>query len=217
MIITGDKFLSSTSKGIDITNITKVDILTSSSDTITIPKGNSLRGTDIGSIYYPNSIIQTITSRYDAQVSLATGTETSGVEITGMRTSITPKFSNSMILCQFQIFHEPSTIDNIFRVFKNGLLIEGFFPSYNKTIGNQHWSGISMVGSYEADYSSTPVTTLFYYHDFPMTTSTISYSPAIKNSTGANVTVTINRPIGSAGASAYEVGVSYTTLWEITQ
>lgn len=217
MIITGDKFLSSTSRGVGITNITKVDTLTSSGNTITIPTGRSLRGTDIGSIYYPNAIIQTITSRYDAQVSLSTGTGTSGVEITGMKTSITPKFSNSMILCQFQVFHEPSSIDNIFRVFKDGLLIDGFFPSYNKIVGNQHWSGISMVGYYEVEYTWTPTTTLFYYYDFPMTTSTISYSPAIKNSTGSNVTVTVNRSIGSTGASAYEVGVSYTTLWEIAQ
>lgn len=216
MIIVKNRFLTSGSNGVGVSNSLNFDTLTSNSNTTTIPSGKSLRGIDIGSISFPNSIIQTVTTRYDAQVSLATGTGTSGVEISGMRARISPRFLNSIILCQFQVFAETPSIDNIYRVFKNGNLIEFPQPSFNSVIGNQHWSGISMIGYYETDYNSTPFTTLFYYYDVPGTTSEIFYAPAIKNSSGSNVTITINRTIG-ATASAYEVGVSYTTLWEIAQ
>lgn len=217
MIINRNRILTSNTGGVGTTSVINFDTLTSSnSNNITIPTGKSLRGTDVGSIACPGTIVQTVTTRYDAQVSLATGTGLAGVEITGMRTRITPKFINSMILCQFQVFAETPSIDNIHRVFKNGILAEGSQPAYNTVVGNQHWSGISMMGSYDSDYNSTPFTTLFYYHDFPNTTSEIFYAPAIKNSSGSNVTITINRTIG-APASAYEVGVSYTTLWEIAQ
>lgn len=218
MILVKNRFLTSASGGVGLNNQVNIDSITSSNvNDITIPTGKRLRGTDIGSINFPGTIIQSVTVRYDTQVSFATGTGTSGIEITGMRATITPTSLNSLILCQFQIFSEPPSIDNIFRVFKNGVLAEGVLPSYNTNTGNQHWSGISMVGHYETDYGSTPVTTLFYYHDFPCTLSQIFYAPAFKNSSGSNVTIQLNRPIGSVNASAYESGVSYTTLWEVAQ
>lgn len=218
MILIKNRFLTSASGGVGLNNQVNIDTITSSNlNNITIPTGKNLRGTSVGSIYSPGTVLQTVTVRYETQLAFATGTGTSGVELTGMRARITPISVNSLILCQFQLFTEPPSIDNIFRVFKNGVLAEGVLPSYNRNTGNQHWSGISMIGYYETDYNSTPNTTVFYYHDFPSTTSEVFYSPAIKNASGSNVTITLNRPIGSAGASGNEVGVSYTTLWEIAQ
>jgi hypothetical protein len=218
VILIKNRFLTSASGGVGLNNQVGIDSISSSNlNNITIPTGKNLRGTSVGSIYSPGTVLQTITVRYETQIASATGTGTSGVELTGMRARITPISINSLILCQFQLFTEPGSIDNIFRVFKNGVLAEGVLPSYNTNTGNQHWSGISMIGYYEADYGSTPQTTVFYYHDFPSTTSEVFYSPAIKNSSGSNVTIYINRAVGTSGSSAYEVGVSYTTLWEIAQ
>lgn len=218
MIIIKNRFLTSASEGVGLNNQVNIDTITSSNlNDINIPTGKNLRGTSVGSIYSLGTVLQSVTVRYDVQVTFATGTGTSGVELSGMRARITPISVNSLILCQFQLFTEPASIDNIFRVFKNGVLAEGVLPSYNTNTGNQHWSGISMIGSYEIDYASTPVTTVFYYHDFPSTTSQVFYSPAIKNASGSNVTITLNRPINNTGASGNEVGVSYTTLWEIAQ
>jgi hypothetical protein len=218
MIIIKNRFLTSASEGVGLNNQVNIDSITSSNlNDITIPTGKNLRGTSVGSIYSLGTVLQSVTVRYDVQLTFATGTGINGVELSGMRARITPISVNSLILCQFQLFTEPARENNMFRVFKNGVLAEGVLPSYNINTGNQHWSGISMIGSFEIDYSSTPVTTVFYYHDFPSTTSQVFYSPAIKNASGSNVTTTLNRSIGSAGVSGNEAGVSYTTLWEIAQ
>jgi hypothetical protein len=171
---------------------------------ITVPAGHNLVA--------PGHVLQVKTIRVDAAVAYATGT--SGVEMTDMRVSITPKKSTSMILCMFMMFGEGAgTHEYMYRMYKNGSLITGTYAGYNTVQGNQGWSGISMSIAYESDYNSTPDTRTFMYYDYPATTSTVTYAPGIV-SAGSSPWY-MNRTVGSTGTASYENGVSIGTLWEI--
>jgi hypothetical protein len=196
---------------------------------ITVPSGLGInvgnnKIAEIGADYgaFKGNVVQCRVTRYDVRTSLSFGTSVNGVEITGLRVSITPKFSNSMILCQFQIFGEGATTahNNLFNVYKNGSVpTTGSYLGYNSEGGNTSWSGISIGQPYDSadNNDSTPSTQFFTYHDFPATTNTLTYAPGIKDSNASNYTYYINRCVGSSGTGSYEVGVSYSTVWEIAQ
>lgn len=166
----------------------------------------------------PGSVVQCVVKRYDGQTSYTTGTSTSGVEITDLRVSITPKYSNSLIYCIFQIFGEgSSTHDYIYRVFKNGTVPTGTYAGFNTVSGDLHYSGIAQALPYEGDYSSTPYATTMQYHDYPGTSGTaITYAPGVKDTYGVSRVYYVNRTVG-APQNGYEVGVSFATAWEIAQ
>lgn len=192
---------------------------------ITVPSGlgiavgGNVVGT-IGSDYgaFRGNVVQCRITRYDTKTSVATGTSDGG-EITGLRVSITPKFSNSMIICMFQIFGEGASSHNyIFRVFKNGSLPTGTYAGLNNETGNTNWSGIAMALPYESDHDSTPHQSVFYYHDFPGSTNAVTYAPAIKNTDGGgSYTYYVNRSVNSSQSNSYENGVSFSIAWEIAQ
>jgi len=164
------------------------------------------------------SVVQCVVKRYDGQTSYTTGTSTSGVEITDLRVSITPKYSNSLIYCIFQIFGEgSSTHDYIYRVFKNGTVPTGTYAGFNTVSGDLHYSGIAQALPYEGDYNSTPYATTMQYHDYPGTSGTaITYAPGVKDTYGVSRVYYVNRTVG-APQNGYEVGVSFATAWEIAQ
>ena len=218
MIISGDSI--SPTSGSDIT-IGGTNIIVPSGIGINV-SGNKI-GT-IGSDYgaFKGNVVQCKITRYDVRTSVAFGTSVNGVELTGLRVSITPKFNNSMILCQFQIFGEGTTSSHnyLFNVYKNGSVpTTGNYLGYNSEGGNTSWSGIAMVESYDssANSASTPDSKMFMYHDFPGTTNTLTYAPGIKDSNASNYTYYINRTASDPGSGSYEVGVSYSTVWEIAQ
>ena len=196
---------------------------------ITVPNGMGIAvsgnkighiGSDFGA--FKGNVVQCRVTRYDVRTSVAFGTSANGVELTGLRVSITPKFSTSMIVCQFQIFGEGTTNAHnyLFNVYKNGSVpTTGSYLGYNSEGGNTSWSGIAMVQSYDSsgNSESTPSTRMFMYHDFPNTTNAIIYAPGIKDSNASNYNFYINRPVSSSGEGSYEVGVSYSTVWEIAQ
>jgi len=195
---------------------------------ITVPSGlgiavgGNVVGT-IGSDYgaFRGNVVQCRVTRYETQITGTSGTSTDGVELTGMRVSITPKFSNSMIVCQFQIHLEISTGEHnmLFNVYKNGAVPTGTYAGFNNVAGNNIWSGIAMCVKYDSaqNSDSTPDTTLFTYHDFPGTTNTLTYAPGIKSSDTGNRTFYINRTVASTGQNGYEIGTSYSIVWEIAQ
>lgn len=195
---------------------------------ITVPDGIGINvGTNkigtLGSDYgaFKGNVVQCKVTRYDGQTSASTGTGVDGVELTVMRVSITPKFSNSMILCQFQIHSEISTNDwdAMFTVYRNGAVPTGTYAGFNTTLGNALWSGLSMTNPYDSSNNteSTPFTSSFIYHDFPGTTNVLTYAPGIKTSNGGAIkTIYLNRSVGTGNAS-FEVGVCFSTVWEIAQ
>lgn len=174
-----------------------------------------------GTLYVPKlnafgSVVQVKTKRLDISTSVTTGV--SGIEITDLRVSITPKFSNSLILCFFQIHGEgASTHEYLYTVYKNGVVPSGTYAGVNNVQGDVAWSGIAMALPYEIDYASTPFTQHFMYFDVPGVTTEINYAPGVKTSTGTSYIYYINRPVSSTGASSYEVGVSFAIAMEIVQ
>ena len=165
----------------------------------------------------PGSVIQCQVKRYDTPTSYTTGTTLSGVEMTDLRVSITPKRASSLIICQFQVHGEGSTThDYIYRVFKNGSVPTGTYAGFNTAAGDQHWSGIAMALPYETDYNSTPFTQNFMYYDFPNSTSAITYAPGVKDTYGTSRVYYVNRTVGASQAG-YETGVSLSIAWEIAQ
>jgi len=165
----------------------------------------------------PGSIIQTVVKRTDSHLSYTTGTSASGVEFTDLRVSITPKYANSMILVIFQMHGEgASTHDYTMKIWKNGVVPDGTYAGYNTTSGNLVYSGFAQPLPYEGDYNSTPHTQTMHYHDFPNTTSTITYAPGVQDSYGTSRVYYVNRTVGSP-QNGYETGVSMTIAMEIAQ
>ncbi len=184
----------------------------------TVSTNNQILVTNGHTLINPGSVIQCQVKRYDTATSYTTGTGLNGVEMTDLRVSITPKRSNSLIICQFQVHGEGASSHNyIFRVFKNGSVPAGTYAGYNTAAGDQQWSGIAMALPYETDYSSTPFTQNFMYYDFPGSTSPITYAPGIKESGGVSYVWYLNRTVSSTGTTNQENGVSLSIAWEIAQ
>lgn len=173
-------------------------------------------GAGMTSMYLPGSVVQCKVNRVDTQ--LVYSCAATGSEFTDLRVSITPKFANSMILCQFMLFGEGgSTHDWIMRVWKNAAVPVGAYAGYNSVQGNQVWSGIAMPLVYETDYSTTPQTANMLYHDFPGSTLPITYAPGAGHSSGTALSYYVNRTLNSLGTSGQEAGISMSIAWEIAQ
>lgn len=184
----------------------------------TVSNNNQILVTNGHSLISPGSVIQCKVTRYDTITSYTTGTSLSGVEMTDLRVSITPKRSNSLIICQFQIHGEGASTHNyIFRVFKNGSVPTGTYAGFNTAVGDQHWSGIAMALPYETDYDSTPFTQNFMYFDFPGVTTPITYAPGVKESAGTSYVWHLNKTVNASNSANYERGVSMSIAWEIAQ
>jgi hypothetical protein len=184
----------------------------------TVSTNNQILVTNGHTLINPGSVIQCQVKRYDTATSYTTGTGVNGVEMTDLRVSITPKRSNSLIICQFQVHGEGASSHNyIFRVFKNGAVPSGTYAGYNTAAGDNQWSGIAMALPYESDYSSTPFTQNFMYYDYPGVTSAITYAPGIKESGGVSYVWYLNRTVSSTGTTNQENGVSLSIAWEIAQ
>jgi hypothetical protein len=188
----------------------------SGTGTINVPTGNRLTSADAGGIYTRGQVMQVVVNRVDTKLAYSIGG--SGNEFTDLRVSITPRLASSMILCTFQVHGEgDGTHDYIMRVYKNGGLPAGAYAGYNSVSGLQTWSGIAMPLPYEGDYNSTPFTQTMHYHDFPNSTSTITYAPGVTDSNGSSRTYYINRTVGSTGTGGHETGVSFSIAMEVAQ
>ena len=171
-----------------------------------------------GQLYSPGNIVQVQVKRTDSLLSYTTGTSASGVEFSDLRVSITPKFSNSLIVCMFQVHGEgSSTHDYDYKIWKNGSVPTGTYPGYNSATGLQAWSGFAQSLPYEGDYNSTPFTQTMTYHDIPGSTSTVFYAPGVQDSYATSRVYYVNRTVGSAGTGGYETGVSMSVAMEIAQ
>jgi hypothetical protein len=176
----------------------------------TVPTGNSVRGTDVGSLYAPGMIIQTIYKRVDSRdvIPFATAGQT-GSFIPSLDTTITPKFANSLILVQMCLTYEVNH-DSVFRLHRGATAI-----GINANDSN-YWSGTWLPG-YDADNASTATTNHFFYMDAPATTSPTTYRLMIQSGGVAATSFYLNRTIGAVGQASYEVGISQIILQEIAQ
>lgn len=179
---------------------------------IALPVGNRLVSTEAGAVVAPGMVIQTVYVRTDERNSYASNNTGNGTPITPLNLTITPKFANSMILCQWMVNGELHH-DNTFLIWKDGAVAPN---GYNQQAGNVRWSGYTS-SFYDADHSSTPSNWNIMYAGFPASTSPVTYGLATRSSSGSNYTFFLNRTIGSLGTDAYENMVSVGIIQEIAQ
>ena len=200
--------------------------LTVNSNTITVPSGHSLavptlKGDSSGTItvpsghklYAPGSVVQVARTRTSARS--AYGYNSDAI-LSDLNVSITPKFSNSLLLVQWQVSYE-TDYNSVFRVYRDGgLVTTSGYQGYNENDGNT-WSGVATSG-FDNDLASTPNNS-FIQHFVPAnSTSATTLQLAIRHSNSAgSSTFYQNRTMSSTGTTAYEVMVSNAVIWEIAQ
>jgi hypothetical protein len=85
---------------------------------ISVPTGNVLRGTDLGSVYAPGSVVQAFNS-VSGPVRYSVASLTPQV-VPGLSITFTPLFANSVILVQASVSGSQTHV-NSYGVFKNGV------------------------------------------------------------------------------------------------
>lgn len=188
-------------------NISGTATLEGSSTLIT---GATLSSSQVGSIYAPGMIIQTVYKRVDTKAVVAFATAGStGSFITDLDTVFTPKFANSLIHIQMCLTYEVHH-DTVFRLYRDSTAI-----GINANDSN-YWSGTWLPG-YDNDNASTARTNHFFYIDTPNTTSEITYRLMIQSAGIGASSFYLNRTIGAVGQANYEVGISQIIIQEIAQ
>ncbi len=163
--------------------------------------------------YSPGMVIQTGYVRSDDRTTFSSPSSGNGTLISALNLSITPRFTNSMILCHWMINGEIHH-DNTFLIFKNGDLAS---DGYNLQAGNLQGSGYA-TAAYDPDNNSTPSNYNIIYAGFPGGIGLVTYGVGIRSSSGTAFTFALNRSTGSVGPAAqYENSVSVGIIQEITQ
>lgn len=197
-----------TSNSITSTTISVGNLNSITNNTIIVSAGERLKGQDIGSVYAPGTRIQTVYKRSDVKTTYSIPIS-AFTEISELTTSITCKYSSSVVLIEWNLFTDGHH-DHIYRISRNGVTIG------TNTTDAGRWSG-SFNHGYDNDYGSTPETHHFSYWDTPNTTATVTYRLLIGGSGPTAYTLGFNRPVSSAGADTNEVGISQVFITEITQ
>jgi hypothetical protein len=180
--------------------------LTVNNNVITVPSGHTL--------YAPGSVIQVV----NVDNVLRTSQGFSGnviLEISNMVATITPKSASSKIVIQARWFGELTAQgvvwDSVFGVSRNGTQI-GRQPDPGATV----ISGITIgTISYTADdANSTPEVMNLFTHDFPNSTSAVTYRITYLSNNGG--TIFTNRTVGYANqVNGHELGTSSIMLMEV--
>jgi hypothetical protein len=192
-----------------MTTLTVGTITPASGSTVFIDSGSRLIAS--------GSPIQTLYYRTDARNVYSAPNSGNGVTVTDLNLTITPKFSNSLIIMTWMI-HGEMHYDSVWTLHKNGLLITtSGYQGYNNQIGNSRWSGVVATSYDFNDQASTPFH-LFIQYAIPAENTAIrTYAPAVRSSGATAYTFYLNRPVSSGGADSYEVGVSTGVIMEIMQ
>jgi len=172
-------------------------------------------------IAHAGAVLQTRVVRYDARPSYngPTNATNGGTQIGELRLTITPIYSNSLIICEWWIHGESNNHDAGFHVMKDGsgnVSMPTGYHGYNTDVGQNNHSFISSE-FYDQDTGSTPTCSMVTYYDFPGNTSTHYYDPVYGSSDGGTRTFWINSTVGSRGQNNHENGVSMGRITEIKQ
>lgn len=169
---------------------------------------------------FAGAVIQTRVIRYDARPSYSgpTNGTTGGTRLTQLQLSITPVYSNSLIVCEWWIHGEANNHDSGWFVSINGgNLVGGSYPTYNSNVGQNSHSYLLGDTFYDQDTGSTPTCSLLTYYDVPGSTATRTYDPVFGSNDGGTRTFFINRTVNSGGQVNHENGVSFGRITEIRQ
>jgi hypothetical protein len=161
------------------------------------------------------SIIQTVYVRSDAFTTFSAAASGNGTTVSALSASITPTSATNRIICNWVICGEVgSASDCVWLIHRNGALITTAGEEGRNSVSNNRWVGFAPT-PYEPDFSSTPFSLSIQYSQIAGTTSTITYSPAIRSSGASVQTFYLNRPIGGTGGDNYENTVSTCILYEV--
>jgi hypothetical protein len=156
-------------------------------------------------------VIQTVVVRNDARSTYSTNTTGNGTTVTPLNLTITPRFSSSIIICDWMINGELHQ-DNVFLVHKDGSLAAN---GYNLTSGNNRWAGL-MSGFYDQNEDSTPSNWNLKYIDSSLgSIASRTYAPAVRSSSGTVYTFSLNGTISAAAQDFYERMVSIGVAYEV--
>ena len=175
---------------------------------ISIPSGHNL--------HYPGSIVQVQTVRSDLRTTYSSAASGNGTTVSELNLTITPKFSNSLIACQWMINGEMHH-NNVFLIHRDGALVTTTGQTgYNSTTGNSRWSGYASA-FYDQNESSTPSNWFIQYFGTANSTASTTIAPAVRASSGTAYTFYLNRTVASAGSDGSETMVSTGMIMEIAQ
>ena len=182
--------------------------LTVNSNTITVPSGHKL--------YAPGTVVQVATVRSDTRTTYSSSTSGNGTAVTELALTIIPKFSNSLLACQWMINGEIHQ-DNVFLIHRDGALVTTSGQTgYNSAVGNSRHSGYAS-GYYDQNEDSTPSNYFIQYFATANSTASTTITPAVRSSSATTYTLALNRTIANASQDAYESMVSTGIIWEIAQ
>ena len=161
------------------------------------------------------SVIQTVYVRSDAFTTYSAAITGDGTTVSALSASITPTSSTSRIICNWVICGEVGAAsDAVWLIHRNGALITTAGEEGRNSISNSRWVGFAPT-PYDVDVTSTPYSLRIQYSQIAGTTSTLTYSPAIRSSSGTAQTFYLNRTINSTGQDSYENMVSTCVLYEV--
>lgn len=169
-------------------------------------------------LYQPGTIVQTVWVRSDTQTTYSSAVSGNGTAISAINATITPKFSTSILLISWMVNGEFSGAawDNVFVIQKDGSLITtAGYEGYNSYGGNNRWSGFT-AGTYDNNAASTPENYRIQYWIPAGSTSSQTFSVAVRASNSTAKTFYLNRPVSSVGDN-YEVMISTCMIQEIAQ
>ena len=171
------------------------------------------------------SIIKTVYVRSDANTVYYAETSGSGTTVSALSISITPTSPTNRIICNWVICGEvgPSS-DVVWLIHRNGSLITtaGEEGRNNRSVTDNRYYGFSPT-PYDVDFNSTLFTFSMQYSQIANTTSTITYSPAIRSSWGTQCYFQLNATLGAPSPSIipatdnYENSVSTCVLYEVVE
>jgi hypothetical protein len=161
------------------------------------------------------SIIQTVYGRSDAFTTYAANATGDGTTVSALSASITPTSATNRIICKWIICGEiGASSDCVWLIHRNGALITTAGEEGRNNVSNNRWVGFAPT-PYEPDFNSTPFSLSIQYSQIAGTTSTITYSPAIRGSGATALTFYLNRTLFSTGNDNNENSVSTFVLYEV--
>jgi hypothetical protein len=105
----------------------------------------------------------------------------------------------------------------VFVIHKNGSIITTSGETgFNSETGNNRWSGVVSL-DYDANDASTPSNYYIQYSCLAGSTTSQTFTPAVRSSATSNTTFFLNRPISALGENAYENMISTGMVMEIAQ
>ena len=210
-ILSADTIIGVSTAGIEtayIKNLNGVGIGTS----VRVSENNKLVGLDVGSIYAPGMIVQTIYLRTDTRTSYASNNSGNGTTVTELGVTIVPKNPNNRIICQWMINGEMHQ-DNVILIHRDGSLIVTSGEEGKNNQNSNRYDGYASA-FYDQNESSTPSNWMIMYSQIAGSLNSRTYAPAVRSSSASNFTFYLNRTVSDLG-DAYERMVSTGVIFEV--